>query len=189
MIRISNWVIIGCWLIFLAYWLISAFSVKQTAERKSWRSALAYRVTFLLGAVLLWQPGIVRPLNLTLTPHTDWAHVVGAAVCVSGLFVTIWARRTLAGNWSSDVTFKKGHELITAGPYRFARHPIYTGILVMCLGVVIKDGEIRCWLGFLLIGISLWLKLKQEEALMLQHFPDQYPAYRRQVKALVPFVI
>ena len=54
---------------------------------------------------------------------------MGALVCLLGLFVTLWARWTLAGNWSSDVTFKQGHELIRTGPYRFVRHPIYTGIL------------------------------------------------------------
>jgi len=40
-----------------------------------------------------------------------------------------------------------------------------------------------------LVGAGFWIKLKQEESLMLQHFPDEYPAYRKQVKALVPFVI
>jgi len=39
------------------------------------------------------------------------------------------------------------------------------------------------------VGAGFWIKLKQEESLMLQHFPDEYPAYRKQVKALVPFVI
>jgi len=41
----------------------------------------------------------------------------------------------------------------------------------------------------LLMGICFWIKLKQEEKLMLQHFPDQYPAYCQQVKALIPYII
>jgi protein-S-isoprenylcysteine O-methyltransferase Ste14 len=108
---------------------------------------------------------------------------------VFGLVVTIWARRTLAGNWSSDVTFKQGHELVRRGPYRFVRHPIYTGLLVMGLGTAVNTGRLRCWLGIVVVGIGFWIKLKQEERLMLRHFPDEYPAYRKQVKALVPFII
>jgi protein-S-isoprenylcysteine O-methyltransferase Ste14 len=187
--KISNSIIIGCWLVFVAYWLASALTVKRTAERKSWLSSLAYRLPFIFGALLLLNPRLPHPLNLALAPKTFWMQTIAVVVCILGLLVTIWARWTLAGNWSSTVTFKLGHELIRTGPYRFARHPIYTGILLMCLGSVIKDGQARCWFGLLFIIVGIWVKLKQEEALMLQHFPDDYPAYRKQVKSLVPFVI
>jgi len=128
-------------------------------------------------------------MNQPLIPHTDFTLALGAVICVFGLYVTIWARRTLAGNWSNDVTFKQGHELIRTGPYRFVRHPIYTGLLVMCLGSAIEIGRLRGLLGLLAVGIGFWIKLKQEERLMMRHFPDEYRVYRRQVKALVPFVI
>ena len=114
---------------------------------------------------------------------------MAVVLCALGLLVAIWARRTLAGNWSSDVTFKQGHELVKAGPYRFVRHPIYTGLLLMCLGSALDIGRLRGWLGLVLVFVGFWIKLKQEETLMLQHFPDDYPAYRKQVKALVPFVV
>jgi len=96
---------------------------------------------------------------------------------------------TLGGNWSSEVALKQGHELVKTGPYRFVRHPIYTGLLLMCLGTAIVPGQLRSWLGFLLLCAGFWIKLKQEETLMLQHFPDEYPVYRRQVKVLIPFII
>ncbi len=189
MATISHFVIIGCWIIFLAWWLVSARRVKATAERQSWASAFAHRIPVGLSYVLLLNPGLPPPLNLVLTPRADWAHAAGAVVCVFGLFVTVWARRTLAGNWSSTVTFKLGHELVTAGPYHFVRHPIYTGLLLMCLGSAIDIGRLRGWLGLALMFTGFWIKLKQEESLLLRHFPDDYPAYKKQVKALVPFVI
>ncbi|SPE60693.1 Isoprenylcysteine carboxyl methyltransferase (fragment) [Verrucomicrobia bacterium] len=106
-----------------------------------------------------------------------------------GLIVTLWARWTLGGNWSSSVTFKQGHELIRTGPYRLVRHPIYTGLLVMALGTALDFGQFRCWLALPLMTTAFWVKLKQEEKLLLRHFPREYPLYKRQVKALVPFVI
>jgi protein-S-isoprenylcysteine O-methyltransferase Ste14 len=186
---IAHSIIAVCWLIFSVYWLIGALTAKAVSERKTFVSSLVYRIPVLLGSILLWYPRLSSPLNFTLTPHTDATELTGAMVCVGGLFVTLWARKTLAGNWSSTVTFKKGHELVKTGPYRFTRHPIYTGLLLMGLGVTVEIGRLRCWLGLLAWGIGFWIKLKQEETLMLQHFPDEYPVYRQRVKALVPFVI
>jgi len=187
--KITGAIIIGCWIIFVGYWLISAPGQKATAERQTLLSALAHRIPVGLGWILLvyrrWPP----PLNRILTPHAGWVLVSGAVICMFGLWVTLWARWTLAGNWSSDVTFKREHELVSTGPYRFVRHPIYTGLLVMCVGSAIDSGRLPAWLGVVVVGIGFWIKLNQEERLLLRHFPDTYPAYRKRVKALVPFVI
>jgi protein-S-isoprenylcysteine O-methyltransferase Ste14 len=189
MALISHLIIAGCWLVFCIYWLASALTVKAVAERKTFGSSLAYRIPVILGSVLLWGPDLNGPLSFVLTPHTNLMEFAGAMVCGSGLFISLWARWTLAGNWSSTVTFKKDHELVRTGPYRFVRHPIYTGMLLMCVAVALEYGRLRCWIGVIVWGIGFWIKLRQEELLMLQHFPDEYPVYRRQVKALVPFVI
>ncbi len=189
MATISGPIIVGCWAIFLAYWLISAFGQKAMAEQKSFLSSLSFRIPLALGGLLLWFPGFRHPLDLILTSHADLARACGAVVCIFGLLVTIWARWTLGGNWSSEVAFKQGHELVKTGPYSFVRHPIYTGLLLMCLGTAIEVGQLHSWLGLPLLCTGFWIKLRQEEALLVRHFPDDYPAYRKQVKALVPFVI
>lgn len=189
MAKTTGLIILNCWIILVAYWTVSAAGQKPAAERKSRRSQLFYRLLYGIGIMLFVVPHFHKPWNLTLTPTPDWVRVAGAAICALGLIFTLWARRTLAGNWSSDVTFKQGHELIRTGPYRLVRHPIYTGLLVMFLGTAVNSGLVRSWVGLLAIAISFWIKLKQEEKIMLEHFPDTYPAYRKQVKALVPFVI
>jgi protein-S-isoprenylcysteine O-methyltransferase Ste14 len=187
--KISNLIILACWIIFIVYWIISAQRAKAIAEKQSILSALAHRIPLGFSYFLLVFRRPPPPMNLRLIPDVDWALAIGVLVCGLGLFMTIWARWTLAGNWSSDVTFKEGHELIRTGPYGFVRHPIYTGLLVMCLGTAIEVGRLRCWLALPLMAAAFWIKLKQEERLMLRHFPDEYPAYQKQVKALVPFVI
>lgn len=184
---IQGRIILGCWVALLLYWLVSWFAVKATAERKSMASSLPYRIPTIIGAILVAKFGMPYPWNIKLTPHTFLTEWLAAAVCVTGLSISIWSRWMLAGNWSNDVRFKQGHELIQTGPYRFVRHPIYTGILVMCFAPAIQFGQLHCWLGTLIIGIGFWIKLKQEESVMLQHFPE-YAGYRKRVKALVPFV-
>lgn len=188
MYPVPGLVILVCWIVFVVYWLISAITVKATAERKSFLSSLAYRTPLIIGGILLGDHHVPQPLNFHLTPETWASAVSGAAVCLAGLGIALWSRWTLAGNWSSDVRFKQGHELVRTGPYRFVRHPIYTGILMMCLGPTIQFGRLHCWLGVVVIGVGLWIKLKQEEGVMLRHFPE-YSEYRKRVKAIVPFVI
>ena len=189
MVAISNQLIIACWVGFLGYWGFSARGEKPTAERQSWLSIFAHRTPTLLGGALLWCPILPYPFKLVLWPHTDLLRAFGVITCALGLVVAIWSRRALAGNWSSTVTFKQGHELIQTGPYRYVRHPIYTGILLMCLGTAIVVGQLQSWLGFLLLCLGFWIKLKQEESLLARHFPNAYPAYLARVKALIPFII
>ena len=189
-ISISGRIIVWCWIIFGAYWLVNAFGQKRTAERQSLATALAHRIPLLISYSLLALPNWPWPaMNSFITPTEPWARAVGALICVLGCLFTIWARRTLAGNWSSDVTFKQGHELIRRGPYRLVRHPIYTGLLIMCLGTAVEIARLRSWLAVPVMATAFWIKLKQEERLMLSHFGDEYRAYQKQVKALVPFVV
>jgi len=182
--------IIGiCWVVFILYWVISARWVKAVKEKQSVWSSLSHRIPLACSYFLLAGLHLPPPLNLLLTPHADWARALGVSSCILGLLVTLWAPWTLGSNWSSTVTFRRGHELIRTGPYRLARHPIYTGLLVMALGTALNFGQLRCWLAMPLMTAAFWIKLKQEEKLLLRHFTDEYPVYQKQVKALVPFVI
>jgi protein-S-isoprenylcysteine O-methyltransferase Ste14 len=181
-------ILTGCWIIFFLYWIINLLNAKKTAERQNWALLLAYKIPSTLGGVLFFWPDRPNPLGMILFPHTVWVQSLGAGLCVFGLLGAIWSRAILAGNWSPDVTFKVGHELTQRGPYRFVRHPIYTGILLMLLGTAVCAGRLRALIGFSLVAASFWIKLRQEETLMIRHFPNDYPAYKARVKALVPFL-
>ena len=182
-------IIIACWCIFYIVWLIAAARTKRTAERQSLASALAHRLPVGIGWWLLLFPNWRGLMAQQVIPRTALSELIGTAICVLGLLFTLWARRTLAGNWSSNVTFKQDHELIRTGPYGIVRHPIYTGLLAMCFGTAIYIGQVRGGVSLLLVTIGFWIKLSQEERLLLRHFPDAYPAYQHEVKALVPFLI
>ena len=133
-----------CWLTFAAFWIFRSRAVKATVERASKSEMLAYRIPTLVGALLIylsWRlPG---PLGLRVNP--DSASFLAAAdlLCLAGLVGALWSRVALAGNWSNDPTFKKGHELIERGPYHWVRHPIYTAVLLMCLGSALAAGALR----------------------------------------------
>ena len=129
------------------------------------------------------------PLSARVIPHMEVIAWAGAGLCVAGLGFCIWARVTLGRNWSGAVTLKEGHELIERGAYRLVRHPIYTGLIAMFLATVIVLGHAGGIAGLVLVFISFWIKLSDEERVMLKQFPDQYAAYQQRVKRIVPFVL
>jgi protein-S-isoprenylcysteine O-methyltransferase Ste14 len=186
---ITGWFVAACWAVFAAYWLASATRVKAVSVSTGLGFNLRHRVLLFATYVLLLDRWLPWPFDMRLVPNLIAIRVAGDVICVVGLAVAISARRALAGNWSSAVTLKQDHELIRTGPYRLVRHPIYTGILTICLGSAIEDGQLRGAIAFATMLIAFWIKARREEQLLMQHFPDAYPAYRRETKALVPFVV
>ena len=170
-------------------WLIGLAFTKRTVRSQPDGARLFHLALASLGFFLLGSRYFeVGWLGDRLLPATYPVQLAGLAATIAGCLFAIWARFTLGSNWSGRATVKAGHELITTGPYSIARHPIYTGLLVAAVGTAIAGGQVRCALGFVLIVLALIVKMSQEERLMLQTFPEAYPAYRQRVKALIPGV-
>ena len=179
-----------CWIIFVVVWLLGATWTKRTIYRESSAERAGYWPVLIIGYFLVIKSSVLPPpFNWLVVPHTTSSAWSGVFLCVSGLVFAIWARLILGRNWSGVITLKEGHELIERGPYRIARHPIYTGILAMFAGTATAMGYFGGCLGLLLVFVSFWLKLKREEDLMLEHFPTKYAAYQRRVKRIIPFLL
>jgi protein-S-isoprenylcysteine O-methyltransferase len=115
--------------------------------------------------------------------------IISMVLAVAGLAIAIVARTTLADNWSATIDVKQGHELITRGIYHYIRNPIYSGMLLMILATILAFPS-RGGLAILLVAAAIfWFRIKTEEALMTKTFPDEYPAYKRRTKALIPFIL
>lgn len=177
-----------CWGAWALLWLVMAFSAKRTVQRSggvwSWSAALATGAIYL---VLRGSSGTAWDHQLAITPRA--VQVLAVALVLSGLAFCAWARLTLGGNWSGAVVLKEHHELVQSGPYALARHPIYTGMLTMVLGTVLDYPAVVGYVSFAVIAVVFFFKARREERLMVEHFPDQYPAYRSRVKALIPYLL
>ena len=180
-------VIAVCWIAWLVVWLVMAFTTKRTVESstRSW-SSVSVIVLFLAWVRVR---GVSGDLHDGLWAPSTPLSVLTVGLVVAGFAFTVWARAILGRNWSGSVVIKEDHELVEKGPYALVRHPIYTGLLSMMLGTALYYAEP---LGFILFAVGvvvLYLKSLREEQLMTSHFPDEYPEYRRRVKALVPYVL
>jgi protein-S-isoprenylcysteine O-methyltransferase Ste14 len=180
----------GCWTVFVAIWLLAAVSTKRTVYRESHAQRLRYWVLLVVACLLMINGRrLPYPLNLLIIPHAAPIAWTAAALCIAGLLVALWARVILGRNWSGMVTLKEGHELVERGPYRFVRHPIYTGMLAMFFATALVQRHLAGFAGVLLMFASFWIKLGFEENLMLQQFPERYAAYRQRTKRIIPFVL
>jgi len=140
--------IVGCWIVFGAFWAVTALRTKRTVERQEMSSRLAHAIPIIAGAWLLLKgtsdPGV---LGDRVIPHSVLFLLAGLALTLAGLALALWARATLGGNWSGIVTLKEDHELIRHGPYGHVRHPIYSAILLMVLGSALAIGTIGALVG------------------------------------------
>ena len=177
-----------CFLVFAVFWIATAFATKRTVRRTGrWRLAffvilVGYFVVRMGFKHAAWMNGVVWQRTLATGLAAD-------AIALAGLAVMLWARVVLGRNWSADVTLKEGHELVTGGPYRWVRHPIYSGLLLLALGWAVWRGQWSGFWGLAVLVVLLFIKARSEEQLMIEHFGDAYLRYKARVKALVPYVV
>jgi protein-S-isoprenylcysteine O-methyltransferase len=116
------------------------------------------------------------------------AGITGLALIVLGILVRAYAIATLRRFFTVDVTVRDGHRLIRTGPYRFVRHPAYTGTLLSFYGAALAIENV--WAAVILvvpITYAFFVRMRVEEAVLRSAFPNEYPAYERETRRLVPF--
>lgn len=178
------------WICWVTYWWIASQRTKTTERAESLASRLSHVVPLMIGAILIGtqNAGSWTWLSIRILPRGLADYWIGVALLLLGLSLTVWARRHLATNWSAAVTLKQEHELVTSGPYRWVRHPIYTGLLVALLGCAIARGEMRALLGLAFVFGAFVRKLRLEERWMREMFKDEYARYSAEVPALIPLL-
>lgn len=178
------------WIVFIVFWVLAAFVQKRNARRQTVGSRLMQVSIILLVFVPLFVEGRAAGLlSRHLYPNLPAVQYFGILLLLLGFGFAVWARFVLGRNWSGIVTVKEDHTLITRGPYAWVRHPIYSGILLALLGTAVTLGTVIHFMAMPVVACALWLKLRTEEKFMFETFGEQYTAYRRHVKALIPHVV
>lgn len=179
------------WGIWFAYWVFSArHRVRDTAEaplkRESTGGRLAYQLLMSVGFLLMFWRVRLPYVGFRLWPEIRTILALGLTIQVLGLLFAVWARRVLGANWSARVAIGAEQFLVFGGPYRFVRHPIYSGLLVALFGSLLVIGTGQAVLGFGLVLVSILIKIRREEAALRAHFGEAYDEYARKVPGLLP---
>jgi protein-S-isoprenylcysteine O-methyltransferase Ste14 len=175
-----GWLIFALWLTLVAYWCLAAYAGRGTIGRWLWWREIAVRLGFFALAVAASQVAVTGH-TLAAAPRyalsaSPQVGATGVVLCVLGIGLVILARASLR------------HELVTTGPYAWARHPIYGGMLLAMLGSAI--GQSVLWLLPLTVYAPRFIRsARREEQLLLARFPERYRAYMRHTKMLLPLVL
>jgi protein-S-isoprenylcysteine O-methyltransferase Ste14 len=138
-----------------------------------WSSALAYLIH---PAWLSWS-------RLGLPDALRWAGV-GLGILCDGLI--LWVFRSLGNSITPTVQTRAEHRLVTSGPYRYVRHPLYTVGTLFFLALALMADSWFIALMALLALIPLTLRIPNEEAHLIAKFGEEYRTYMRTTGMLLP---
>jgi len=173
------------WMVFMAVWLVMGFRIKRAKQRETYRERMQHLIPVFIGFWLLFG-GNWKGMNMRLVPDTPSVWWFGLVLTAAGVGISIWARVSLGANWSGVVTLKDKHELISKGLYRWIRHPIYTGILLAMIGTAVIRGQLRCWVGFLIVLAAFYFKARREEGFLRQEFGDGFEEHAKRTGMFLP---
>lgn len=178
----------GLWILWFGVWTVSGIWTAVIHRRPVIQhDALGSRmiqIVLAILAVLLWEsrlPDLSSPLLAAgfIPP--------GVVITALGIGVSFWARFALDRNWSGLPVIRAGHELIQRGPYRFVRHPIYSGLLLALAGTVVADGAPLKWiLIWFLLYAHVMIKIRSEDRLLEVTFGEGFKRFQKETPALVP---
>ncbi|HET9401592.1 MAG TPA: isoprenylcysteine carboxylmethyltransferase family protein [Candidatus Acidoferrales bacterium] len=172
---------------FSIYWGIAARNRAPTKSSESRGSTIFHQVWTNCAYVVLFWP--IPGLRGWFEPPQIYGLVLaGLAIEAASIGLAIWARRHLGRNWSAAVRIGEGHELVRTGPYRFLRHPIYTGVLGMVLGIALVSGQYHALIALGMLIIAYIRKTRLEDNILRDTFGSTYDDYRRHTWGLVPLI-
>jgi len=191
-------IVAACWTIALAVWGVAALLAKPDVYSQPALEREGFGMLFLAGLLFLImsfapdlapEDGGVAPMFVRLWPLSPPVQWASALIALVGLVLGLWSRVMLGRDWSGRVSLKEDHRLVTGGPYALIRHPIYTALILLVLAVALANRTPMALAAVPLMLLSCWLKLRGEEEMMSEAFPDDYPAYMRRTKRLVPLLV
>jgi protein-S-isoprenylcysteine O-methyltransferase Ste14 len=167
---------------------LSSWSADEDAvEREGKWSILLRPLVFLcmLAFVVLYvvSPGESSWLLVSLP---GWFRWFGVGLGVASLPFVAWVHHTLREYWSTVPQLREGHVLITSGPYRWIRHPMYTGLTLCFVGLSLTSTVWPFMLLVLLMLLFFFRVVGREEAMMIEQFGDEYRAYMKRTGRFLP---
>ncbi len=174
------------------YYQTKAVRARGPAEYKEGRSHFLVRLVLGIPLLLLLTGYMLRPSLLSwaqfsLPPALQW---LGVALGILSIGLLIWVHEALGVNFSRTLHIRAEHTLVTAGPYRWVRHPMYTMLFLLGVAILLLTAN---WLigGFFLgsFFLTVFNRVANEEQAMIEKFGNDYEQYRQRTKRFVPGLI
>ncbi len=115
--------------------------------------------------------------------------LAGIALMVGGEVFRLYAIRSLGRYFTFVVALHPGQHLVEAGPYRLIRHPSYTGSLVTLFGMCLAMANWLSLLGMIPVALGYWYRIRVEERALVEGLGEEYRAYVRRTKRIIPYIV
>ena len=167
------------------FWFLNAFfGPKNIFSESLWRRA-SYVTAPAVLIFLIFAPEWIG-LNRHRIDCPVAVDYLGVLITLCGLTFAARARNHLGKYWSSYIALKDSHKLIRTGPYRYVRHPIYTGILAGMFGTALTVHTYEAVLGITLNLMTFVIRIWREDKFMAHQFGEAHAEFRNEVPLFVP---
>ncbi|GMV00273.1 MAG: hypothetical protein AMXMBFR51_30050 [Ignavibacteriota bacterium] len=188
--KISFAITIIMWIVFAIAFLLLKRRQKQNEQKKNKLAMIG---------MMLEGVGFAFVFTVRREPFTNIFQmnssiqilltIFSGILAIASVWLGLSAVKTLGKQWNIKAQIIEGHELITTGPYKIVRHPIYSALF----GLLIVTGYSMTLLWAFIIAIVFYFigtifRTRVEEQLLIQHFGDQYEKYKKKVPAIIPFI-
>ena len=185
-------------LLFGLLWLLF-FGVRLYFQRKVPRG-LAYDLVnrrlerwlfraFAIGHLVLPLYALTSWADVAHVPIPDYSRYLGGAVLCAGIGLCGWAHQALGRNWTAVLALSRDHQLVTSGPYRLVRHPMYTAFFTIGVGFGLVSANWLVAAAYLGTFAPMYvLRVAAEERMMVDRFGDRYRQYMEHTGRLLPRV-
>jgi protein-S-isoprenylcysteine O-methyltransferase Ste14 len=187
-----------CFLIFLferGYFQLKA--MRTSGELEKYKAKKSSMIVLILIFIIaqLWVLGafifIINPFFLDWSAFLFplWVRWIGVILTVLGMCVEFSTQIYLGRNYSTLLHIQEEQSLITTGPYRYVRHPMYTALITVGIGLSLLSANWYFGLPFIATIVVIILRIKKEEEAMIKSFGEEYIQYMKRTKRFIPFFI
>ncbi len=179
--------------VFVILWGLNLVSIGITPDKfytATEGPIIAVPRFLLLGASLagMLVYSIHPPLmHWSALPLPFWLRWLGFLIGLAALFLFFWVLRSLGQNFSTTLTIQKDQTLVSQGPYRWVRHPMYTSFV--CLWVSFFFISTNWFIGLTGLLGFIWaivVRTPKEEQMLIERFGDEYIAYTKRTGRYLP---
>jgi protein-S-isoprenylcysteine O-methyltransferase Ste14 len=189
--QLQGWTVLAIFAAWFSFAAIFVFRRRPPASPDRTRDPMGVVGIVIQGAgfAILWS--VRRPPG---TPFVEapfsalvFLSVVSVFLAVCSVSLTHWAVRTLGRQWSLDARLVEGHELVTRGPYRYVRNPIYSGMLGMLIATALAVSRpIGAVAAVIVFCTGSVVRIRAEERLLRTAFGEAWESWARRTPAFIP---
>jgi protein-S-isoprenylcysteine O-methyltransferase Ste14 len=185
---VSFWIVFYVWIgseLWFGYRyrrLPSGAATHDAGSRYSLISSVWASVTIAIGTAFGLPEDAIRS-------GRNEVFVLGLVLMVAGMALRWYSIRVLGTSFTIDVATRPGQQVVESGPYRWIRHPSYTGGLLTVLGVILCCDNLASLAALVVVLVGYGYRIRVEERALATDIGPAYGDYMRRTKWLVPFLL